>query len=342
MLIINKKNIDEAAKIIKNGGIVAIPTETVYGLAGNALDGEVIKKIFKAKARPQDNPLIVHISKENKVKDLVSNIPYKASLLMEKFWPGPITIILPKSNLVPYEVTAGLESVAIRMPKHELAREIIDLSDVPLAAPSANRSGCPSPTSAEHVIKDMFGRIDAVVDGGDCEFGLESTVISFLGETPILLRPGVITPDEIKSVTGEIKIDKSVFGKFSRGNKVISPGMKYTHYSPKANVIIVEGNQDDYIKFVNSNLEENSYALCFDEDVKFINKNSFSYGKISDLNEQSAKLFKLLRYLDTLGARTIYARTPKAEGVGLAIYNRLVRAAGFNIVNLSKNKKTEE
>ena len=232
----------KAAEILKNGGLVGIPTETVYGLAADALNGQAVSKIFKAKGRPSDNPLIVHISDFEDIKkyNLVKEIPEKAKALAEAFWPGPLTIIMKKSDIIPLEVSAGLDTVAIRLPSHSTAREIIRYADTPLAAPSANLSGSPSPTTAAHVINDLNGRIEAVVDGGDCEVGLESTVITLVGDVPKVLRPGGITFAQLKSVLGEVTIDDAVLNKLADGAEAASPGMKYKHYSPKANVVLLK------------------------------------------------------------------------------------------------------
>lgn len=333
---INEENLEKAAEILKTGGLVAIPTETVYGLAANALDGQAVSKIFIAKGRPQDNPLIVHVAEKSEIFNLISSLPPKAEILINKFWPGPLTVILPKSDLIPDEVSAGLESVAIRMPNHDLARRIIKLSGVPLAAPSANRSGSPSPTCVGHVIDDMGGQIDAVVDGGKCSIGVESTVVSFLGETPILLRPGGVSAEEIRETIGDLEIDKAVFSSLDKESKPSSPGMKYKHYSPKAELILIKSKQEKYISFVNSQKGDRIYSLCFDEDIELIKKNAFSYGKTSDSREQARNLFECLRKLDDLNAKTIYARVPEQNGVGLAVYNRLIRAAGFKIIDLDQ------
>ena len=235
-------DIDIAADIIKKGGLVAIPTETVYGLAANALNGIAISNIFKAKGRPMDNPLIVHISSVDEIYELVSNFPQKAKKLAENFWPGPLTIILKKSDIIPDEVSAGLETVAIRLPANQATRDLIKKAGVPLAAPSANLSGSPSPTTAKHVLDDLDGRIDAVLDAGRCEVGLESTVITLETEVPKLLRPGGITVEELRRVLGDVEIDKAVIDKVDSSKPVASPGMKYKHYSPKTKVVIVDSS----------------------------------------------------------------------------------------------------
>ena len=227
-LILNENEIEKAADIIKNGGLVAMPTETVYGLAANALDGKAVAKIFKAKGRPMDNPLIVHISDISQIYPLVREFPEKARILAEKFWAGPLTIILPKSDIIPDEVSAGLDTVAIRFPSNKIAQALISKS-MPLAAPSANLSGSPSPTNARHVFDDMNGRIDAIIDGGECEVGVESTVITLATDTPRLLRPGGITVEQLREAIGDVIIDDAVLNPLKSGEKAASPGMKYKH-----------------------------------------------------------------------------------------------------------------
>ena len=246
---INDKDISTAAQILKNGGVVAIPTETVYGLAANALDTNAVKKIFEAKGRPQDNPLIVHISQIDEIYDLVTDVPEIAKKLSDAFWPGPLTMVLPKSDKVPGVISAGLDTVAVRMPSHPIAREIIRQSGCPLAAPSANISGKPSPTTAEHVITDMNSKIDAVVISDQCSVGVESTVILLANGQKRLLRPGGITVEMLNSVIGDIDIDDAVLTD-SVTEKVSSPGMKYKHYSPNTNIVLVNGSTDEFIKFV--------------------------------------------------------------------------------------------
>lgn len=329
------EKLKKAGSILKNGGLVAIPTETVYGLAANALDGEAVKKIYQAKGRPSDNPLIVHISDLSQWKELVRDIPEKAMKLAEKFWPGPLTIILSKSELVPDEVSGKLDTVAVRMPSNEIARAIIEKAGVPLAAPSANTSGKPSPTNAKYVHFDLDGKIDMIVDGGDCDVGVESTVITLATDTPKLLRPGAVTPEMLESVLGEIEIDGAVYDKLAEDVAPSSPGMKYKHYSPKAKVIIVKGEIDSFKKFVTENADESTAVLCFEEDKE--NLRAFqiiTYGKESDSFSQANRIFEALREVDEVGAKTVYARFPEMSGMGLAVFNRLVRAAAFNIIEV--------
>ncbi len=329
------KNLEEAGAILKNGGLVAIPTETVYGLAANALDSEAVKKIYQAKGRPSDNPLIVHISDLSQWKPLVREIPEKAKNLAVKYWPGPLTIILPKSDIVPAEVSGKLDTVAVRMPSNEIARAIIEKADVPLAAPSANTSGRPSPTNAKYVLSDLDGKIEMIVDAGDCEVGVESTVITLAAPVPRLLRPGAITPEMLESVLGEIEIDSAVYDKLAKDAVPSSPGMKYKHYSPKAKVVIVKGEFESYKKFVSENSDESTAVLCFEEDADKLNGfKTITYGKENDSYSQATRIFEALREVDEVGAKTVYARFPEMSGMGLAVFNRLVRAAAFNIIEV--------
>ncbi len=326
--------LDRAAEIIKRGGIVAIPTETVYGLAGNALDGAVTDKIYAAKGRPSDNPLIVHISDISQWAPLVKEIPESALALASEYWPGPLTVILPKSEIVPDKVSGGLSTVAVRMPSDKVARRIIEKSGVPLAAPSANTSGKPSPTSAKYVIEDLMGKVDAVVDAGDCSVGVESTVISLCETPPRLLRPGGITAEMLTEVLGEIVIDDAVFNKLAEGQRAASPGMKYKHYSPDAQVVIIKGSFESYNKFIEENKTENTVALCFEGEEKSLSVRCVTYGKRNDPSSQAKNIFDSLRKVDELGADKVFARYPETDGVGMAVFNRLVRAAAFNIIEV--------
>ena len=331
----DEQSVALAGNLLRNGEVVAIPTETVYGLAANAFDSKAVEKIFRAKGRPMDNPLIVHISDISQVYDLVREFPEKAKKLAETFWAGAITIIMPCSDKIPKEVTAGLKTVAIRFPSHTVARKIIDTAGVPLAAPSANLSGSPSPTSALHVYNDLNGRIPLIIDGGKCTVGVESTVISVVGDVPVLLRPGGITVEQIESVIGKINIDKGVIEQIDVNTVVASPGMKYKHYSPKANIIIVNADGDEYIDYVNAlSPMKDIGALCYDSDCGKLNVPCVSLGKDNDYITQAHRLFQALRQLDEMKLSTVYARCPKKEGVGLAVYNRLIRSAGFEVIEI--------
>ena len=256
-----------ACELLKQGEVVAVPTETVYGLAGDCKNSSAIKKIFEAKGRPSDNPLIVHISDFEMLDGLVSEIPEDAKLLAKNFWPGPLTIIMPKGRSVCSENCAGLDSVGIRMPSNSIAQAIIKKSGIPFSAPSANLSGKPSPTTAQDVFEDMNGRIPLIIDGGECQAGLESTVISVLNDTPIILRPGVITKEMISKVLNkDILVAKAVTEGVKKDEQVLSPGMKYKHYAPKAQVIILNGSIEKFTSYVNSHKTDHTYVLCFENE----------------------------------------------------------------------------
>ena len=334
-----EENIVRTAEILRNGGLVGIPTETVYGLAANALDGNAVAKIFKAKGRPADNPLIVHISDFSDIErfNLVEQVPDTAKKLAEAFWPGPLTIIMKRTDAVPKEVSAGLDTVAIRFPSHKTAQAIISQAGVPLAAPSANLSGSPSPTTALHVMSDLNGKIDAVVDGGMSDVGLESTVITLAESVPRVLRPGGVTIEQLREVLGEVELDSAVLHRLADGAKAASPGMKYKHYAPKASVVLLKCNDCEYIDYVNSNAHEHTAALCCDEDIPLLNVVCYSLGKRNDYALQAHRLFDELRKIDeNENIKIVYSRLPSLEGVGMAVYNRLVRAAGFEVIDLEK------
>lgn len=328
----NTEGIDQAARLLRDGHLVAIPTETVYGLAVNALDGAAVASVFTAKGRPMDNPLIVHIGDMADWASLVTHIPENAQKLADAYWPGPLTIILPAASHIPTEVTGGLTTVAVRYPAHPIAQAVILHSGCPLAAPSANRSGSPSPTNAARVAEDMNGRIAAILDGGDCAVGVESTVVDLCHNPPRLLRPGGITPAMLKNVLGPIEIDPAVTHALEQGAIAASPGMKYKHYAPRADVHIVKGTPQMYANYVNTHTADGVFALCFEEDVPHLSAPSITYGKRNDPLSQAQTLFDALRQLDEQGACTVYASCPEQDGVGLAVYNRLLRAAAFRVI----------
>ncbi len=331
----NEESINLACKLLKCGEVVAVPTETVYGLAGDATNGNAIKKIFEAKGRPADNPLIVHIASIDMLDGIVSEFNADAQKLAEKFWPGPLTIIMPKGNKVCKETSAGLDSVGVRMPANEIAREIISRSGVPFSAPSANLSGKPSPTTASDVYADMNGKIPLIIDGGESDAGVESTVISVLEETPIILRPGIVTKEDIEKVLNkEVKVAKEVTEGVKADSIVRSPGMKYKHYAPNAKVTIVKGSLENFVKFVELNKKENTLVMCFDGEEKLMPVSAISYGKIDDPKSQAHNLFAVLRELDKENAKQVFVRCPETTGVSLAVYNRLIRSAGFNIIEV--------
>lgn len=327
-----EEEIAEAARLLRAGELVGMPTETVYGLAADALNGEAVARIFKAKGRPQDNPLIVHIAERDQLAALVAEIPKAAARLADVWWPGPLTMIFPKAACVPDEVSAGLPTVAVRMPSHPTARALIRAAG-PLAAPSANLSGSPSPTTAAHVMADMAGRIAAVVDGGESGVGLESTVVDMTREPPRLLRPGGITPEMLRETIGTLEIDDAVTHMLREGAVAASPGMKYKHYAPKVRVVLVKGTAAQYAAFVNSHAAD-AAAMCFDGEAAALCVPAVAYGRRDHPDEQAHRLFDVLRRLDELDAAVVYAACPPMEGVGLAVYNRLLRAAGFEVIVL--------
>ena len=331
-----EKALEKSSELLKNGEVVGIPTETVYGLAANALDPDAVKKIFVAKGRPSDNPLIVHIAKFEDLEPLVAEIPEKVKVMAKHFWPAPLTMIMKKSDKVSDVVSGNLNTVAIRMPKSDYARAIIESCGLPLAAPSANLSGSPSPTNAKYVFDDMNGRIPLIIDGGNCEIGVESTVISFAEEPPRLLRPGGVTLEEMTALIGEIIVDDAVLNKLEEGAVASSPGMKYKHYAPSADITIIKSDFETFKSLCES--ENNITALCFDGENEKLSCPSVTYGDANDGYSQSARLFDALRELDEMGAQKVYARSPGTNGMGLAVYNRLIRASGFKIkVMNSKN-----
>ena len=326
--------IRRAAQVLRDGGLVVFPTETVYGIGANALDPAAVAGIFAAKGRPRDNPLIAHIADLDALESLTSRVPPEALRLAEIFWPGPLTMVLPRSGLVPDAVTAGLDTVAVRMPSHPIAREIIRAAGLPVAAPSANTSGRPSPTRLEHCAEDLAGKVDLMVDGGPCAVGLESTVLSLAGEIPRLLRPGAVTLEELRAELGVVKMDPAVLHHLEEGAAASSPGMKYRHYAPRARVVLVHAGAGQFAQYVRTRAGEDVFALAFDEDMEGLGVPGVSYGPAGDPAAQARGLFAALRELDRLGARQVYARAPEMGGVGMAVYNRLVRAAGFREVRL--------
>ena len=323
-----------AAEIIKNGGLVAVPTETVYGLGANGLDEAAVAKIFEAKGRPQDNPLILHISGPEQIELFCHHIPQKAYDLAEKFWPGPLTMVLPARNCVPKRTTGGLSTVAVRCPDSDVTRKIITLAGVPLAAPSANISGKPSTTTAEHVLHDHDGRIDAIVDGGNCRVGVESTIVDLTERRPRLLRPGGITPEQLLEVLGDLIVDKAVTAQIDHDTVVKAPGMKYRHYAPSEPVVIVSGSREKAAAYIQAHFEPGDRVLCFEEELPLYEGCApLSYGKEADVSTLSAGLFAALRELDDPAIHQVYARCPVGGGVAYAVQNRLKKAAAFHIVD---------
>lgn len=326
-----EKSIDEASKILKDGGIVAVPTETVYGLAASALDKKAIKAVFAAKGRPQDNPLIVHIDSMEMLESVANDIPQKAYECANKFWPGPFTMVLNSSGYVCKEVSAGLDTVAVRMPSNEIVREIISTAGLPLAAPSANVSGSPSPVSAEHVIADLDGKIDAVIMGDRCSVGVESTVVSINKGSARLLRPGAVTVEMLKEVFPDIIIDDAILEE-CKTEKVASPGMKYKHYSPKAELYLIEGTTKEFSDFVNN--KKDGAAVCYIEDKPYIKVKTFEFGSAANQETMAYEIFDILRRLDSENIKKAYVHAPGKDGVGLAVYNRLIRACAYRVIKL--------
>jgi len=339
------KQLDQAAEILRSGGLVAFPTETVYGLGANALDKTAVEAIYRAKGRPSDNPLIIHISDAAAVKDLTENIPETAQALMDAFWPGPLTLVMPRSQLVPDIVTAGLDTVAVRMPSHPIASALIRKAGVPVAAPSANSSGRPSPTLAKHVIEDLMGKVDVIIDGGNAEVGVESTVLDITVIPPVILRPGGVTLEQLKSVLGDVIGGQSP-GMSDMSGTPKSPGMKYRHYSPRATMLLVEGPPEQVAAEIGKraelyNKEGTSVGLLVtDETAALYEPSLYSFCKVISLGSRkepetlASNLFRCLREFDEKGVEVIMAETTDVEGIGLAVMNRLMKAAGGNIIKL--------
>lgn len=326
-----------AAKIIRNGGLVAIPTETVYGLGANGLDEKAVASIFEAKGRPQDNPLILHICGAEQIGDFCHDVPESAYRLAEKYWPGPLTMVLPARDCVPKRTTGGLDTVAVRCPDNTVTREIIRLAGVPLAAPSANISGKPSTTTAQHVLHDHDGRIELIVDGGACRVGLESTIVDLTGDRPRLLRPGGITPEELLEVLGDLVVDKAVTAQIDHDAVVKAPGMKYRHYAPDCDVIIVAGSREKAACYIRSRYQTGDRVLCFEEELPlYADCQPLPYGREAEVESLSAGLFAALRELDESGVARVYARCPEGGGVAYAVQNRLKKAAAFRIIDAER------
>ena len=323
-----------AAELIRRGELVAIPTETVYGLGANGLDETAVAKIFEAKGRPQDNPLILHICGPEQIELFCHHIPQKAYDLAEAFWPGPLTMVLPARSIVPKRTTGGLDTVAVRCPDNAVTREIIRLSGVPIAAPSANLSGKPSTTTAEHVLHDHDGRIAAVVDGGPCRVGVESTIVDLTEDRPRLLRPGGITPEQLVAVLGDLVVDKAVTAQIDKDAVVKAPGMKYRHYAPAEPVVIVSGSREKAAAYIHRHFVPGDRVLCFQEELPLYEGCApLAYGREADVNTLSAGLFAALRELDDPSIHQVYARCPVGGGVAYAVQNRLKKAAAFHIVD---------
>jgi len=334
--LVSKESIERAARLIRAGELVGMPTETVYGLGANALCETAVRKIFAAKGRPADNPLIVHVSCKEEIPPLVKAIPEAARALMDAFWPGPMTLILPKADCIPDVVSAGLSTVGIRLPSSEAARALIAAAGVPIAAPSANRSGKPSPTTAQHVLADMDGRIPLILDGGPCSVGVESSVIDATGEIPVILRPGGITPEMVRDVLGGVRVDEHVMSPLREGDVARSPGMKYKHYAPSAKTIVFTGETGAVVKTICAQYDEavsrgeRAAILGFDEH-DFGGRERISLGSAARPGDAAERLFAALRELDARGDTLALCEAVDIAGIGLAVMNRMGRAAAFDI-----------
>ncbi|MGN1039107.1 MAG: L-threonylcarbamoyladenylate synthase [Oscillospiraceae bacterium] len=319
---------------LKSGGVVVIPTETVYGLAANAFDEQAVNKIFEVKGRPKDNPLIVHISNLNMLNDLVREVPEKAKKLMNKFWPGPLTLVMKKQDILPDEVTCGLDTVGIRMPKHELALKIIEKTELPLAAPSANLSGKPSPTEVSHCVEDLGEKVNFIVDGGRCEVGVESTVLLVAEEPFVILRPGIITKKQIEDVLQEKVLIND--GLQPKEDKLVkSPGVKYKHYAPKAEVLLIVGNSEEFKNYIEKEADLKTCAMVFEDEINYFSVKCFSYGKQSEPKSLAKNIFTILRQVDTETYKRMFVHMPEQNAETLVIWNRLIRAASFKLINLN-------
>ena len=329
-------DVEQAAAILQRGGLLGIPTETVYGLGANGLDPEAVAHIFEAKGRPQDNPLILHVPSAQWLERYCQHIPDAAYTLAERFWPGPLTMILERKPVVPDVVTAGLDTVGMRCPAHPVCRAIIAAAGVPVAAPSGNTSGRPSPTNMADMLEDMEGKIDGIVDGGPCSVGVESTIIDLTEQPPRLLRPGGVTLEELRDALGEVAVDPAVTRLMGAGEHPRAPGMKYRHYAPKAPVTVVKGDAVATAAYIQAHLGEGEGVVCFDEYVGLYAGHTVEkLGPAADKAAQARNVFDALRAFDGTDVTAIWSQCPDEGGIGLAISNRLNKAAGFHIVNLT-------
>lgn len=332
--------IQEAGDIIKAGGLVAFPTETVYGLGGDALNPQSSEKIYKAKGRPSDNPLIIHIADMEKLEAIVREVPENAKRLAEQFWPGPLTMIFHRSDIVPHETTGGLDTVAVRMPVHPVALELIRAAGGYVAAPSANRSGRPSPTIAKYVIEDMDGRIEMIIDGGDVEIGLESTIVDLTAVRPVILRPGYITGQMLEQVLSGVEEDCTMM-RADSGQAPKAPGMKYRHYAPKGDLTIVAGEEARVVEYINTQVDDrrkqNKKTGVIGTDASIAKYEADVCKSVGDRNDEAAiarELYRVLRELDDENVEIIYAESFSDFGFGQAIMNRLLKAAGYKVVHV--------
>ena len=330
-----KENIEKAAEIIRRGGLLGIPTETVYGLGANALNADACRRIYEAKGRPQDNPLIIHVPDASWLSRYCEKVPESAYSLAEAFWPGPLTMILPKKEIVPYRTTGGLETVGVRCPNHPVTLPENAAADVPIAAPSGNTSGRPSPTSAADMLEDMDGKIDGIFDGGPCGVGVESTIIDLTCQPPRLLRAGGLPLEELERVLGTVLVDKCITQLMTDGERPRAPGMKYRHYAPKAPVTVVTGDGKKSAAYIAAHAPEGAGVICFSEfRAQFPGCVVHELGPEGDKSEQARRVFDALREFDATDVTEIFAQCPDDAGLGLAIGNRLKKAAGFHVVEV--------
>lgn len=324
--------IAEAAKVLSDGGVCAVPTETVYGLAASAFNEAAVARIFRVKGRPQNNPLIVHICGLNMAYPLLDGIPKQLKKLSEAFWPGPLTVIVKKNGLIPQSVSGGLDTVALRWPAHPDMQALIKACGFPIAAPSANLSGSPSPTTAQHCLNDLNTKVPLILDGGDCEVGVESTIVSIAGDRPVLLRPGNITLQQLREVLGHVDVADGVMHKPDADTAPLSPGMSYRHYAPKAPMQLVVSDEETFLNYIEDKKGDGVFALCFDSEGGKSGMLYESLGETEDPHSAQHFLFDALRALDERQARMIYARCPAEDGEWMAVFNRLQRAAEFDVV----------
>lgn len=327
----------DAAAILRRGGLLGIPTETVYGLGADALNEDAVSRIFLAKGRPQDNPLIIHVPDASWLESYCRDVPPAAYQLAERFWPGPLTMILPRRDIVPLQTTGGLETVGVRCPNHPVTLAIIEAAGVPIAAPSGNTSGRPSPTTAAHMIEDMDGKIDGIVDGGPCTVGVESTIIDLTVTPPRLLRPGGLPLESLRQVLGEVAVDKAVTGLLAAGERPRAPGMKYRHYAPHAPVTVVTGEPERSARRIQGLLSDTAGVICFDEYAPlFPGHIIHKLGPAADKSAQARHVFDALRTFDGTDVTEIFAQCPDDGGLGLAVANRLKKAAGFHLIDADR------
>ncbi len=337
---VDRLALQKAGEILRNGGLVAFPTETVYGLGGDATNAEASAKIYAAKGRPSDNPLIVHIAEFGQLEAIAAEVPEAARKLNEAFWPGPLTMIVNKNDVIPYETTGGLDSVAVRMPSHPVARAFIEESGCMIAAPSANLSGRPSPTTADHVWADLSGRIDCIIDGGSVQIGLESTIIDLTEDIPMILRPGYITEDMLREVIGEVRMDPGILGAESK-ERPKAPGMRYRHYAPKGSLTIISGNSDDVVSEINRRSQMDQAAgkkvgviATRETEGSYLADTVLTIGERADEDAIARHLYGILREFDDLGTEVIYSESFETPRMGQAIMNRLLKAAGHQFIEI--------